>query len=98
MIRIALGLSTLLLAGAFLPHHSYNYFILLKWVVFLTAVWAASKLSKNQSLAFFIFVGVAILHNPFLKFHFSRDTWLVFDGISALTFLLSITNKTLAQK
>ena len=40
-IRYALIASALIAAGAFYPHHSYNYFVLLKWVVFATSIWAA---------------------------------------------------------
>lgn len=92
-VRTALGISILILLGAFLPHHGYNYFILLKWVVFLTAGWAASVLSKNQPPSFFIFVAVAVLHNPFLKFHFLRDTWLVLDGVTAAWFAIQAVRR-----
>jgi hypothetical protein len=85
------------LAGAFLPDHGYNYFVLLKWVVFLTAGWAAVILSKRQNSTFFIFVAVAIIHNPFLKFHFSRDIWLVLDGVTAAWFAFHAIRKKIYQ-
>jgi hypothetical protein len=87
--RIALALSILLLTGAFYPSHSYNYFVLLKWVVFGTSVWGMIRAADTKSTpAIWIFVASAIIHNPIMKFRFERETWLGVDGITALIFIV----------
>lgn len=87
-IRYALIISALIVAGAFYPHHSYNYFVLLKWAVTGTAVWAAvAEGEKKRTFAVMIFCMVALIHNPFFRFSFPRDTWLVIDGITAVWFM-----------
>jgi hypothetical protein len=83
-IRIALILSGIMAAGAFYPQHSYNYFILLKWMVFATAIWAvAIETEKKRTFAIAVFCAIALVHNPIMRFHFDRSTWLVIDGLSA---------------
>jgi hypothetical protein len=87
--RIALALSILLLAGAFYPDHSYNYFVLLKWMVFGTSIWGAVRAAEIKSTAtIWIFVASAIIHNPIMKFHFGRETWLWVDGITGVIFIV----------
>lgn len=94
-IRLALFLSALVCAGAFYPHHNYNYFILLKWVVFATSIWAAvDESEKKRMFVVAVFAVVALIHNPFFRFHFSRDTWLVIDGITGVWFIyVAITTR-----
>ena len=88
-LRIALLVAALVLVGAFFPHHSYNYFVLLRWVVFGTAAWAAVvEGDSKRRVACVVFCLVALLHNPFLKFSFHRGTWLVIDGMTAAWFAL----------
>lgn len=87
-VRYALILSAILAAGAFYPAHNYNYFILLKWVVFATSAWAAVlEGEKKRTFSVIVFCAVAVIHNPFMRFHFDRETWLVIDGVSALWLL-----------
>ena len=86
-LRIALFVSALLAAGAFYPDHSYNYFVLLKWVVFATSIWAAVIVGENkQTFSVVVFGAIAIIHNPIMRFHFDRTIWLVIDGVTAAWF------------
>jgi hypothetical protein len=84
-IRYALIISALLAAGAFYPDHSYNYFVLLKWVLFATSIWAVViEREKKRIFSVAVFCALALIHNPIMKFHFERDVWLVIDGMSAV--------------
>ena len=86
-IRCALIASALLAAGVFFPHHSYNYFVLLKWVLFSTSIWAAViEAEKKRTFAVVVFSALALIHNPIMRFHFDRNIWLVIDGASAAWF------------
>lgn len=88
-IRYALIISGFIAAGAFYPDHSYNYFVLLKWAITGTAIWAAViEGEKNRTFAVVVFCAVALIHNPFFRFSFPRSTWLVIDGFTAAWFIL----------
>ena len=92
-IRYALIASALLAAGAFYPHHNYNYFVLMKWVVFGTSTWAAFlEGEKKRTFAVTVFCAVALIHNPFMEFQFERKTWLVIDGVTAAWLALQVFN------
>lgn len=95
-VQYALLFSAAVLLGAFYPDHSYNYFVFLKWVVTVSAIWGAINAHENpRQITTFILAGAAILHNPILKFSFERETWLVLDGATAVLFLvLAIGRKT----
>lgn len=96
-IRIALIISGILAAGAFYPNHSYNYFVILKWVVFSTSIWAAVSEGENKrTFAVVVFGAIALIHNPIMRFHFDRNIWLVIDGLTAAWFAfkaLKLKNK-----
>ncbi len=88
-IRCALIASALVAAGAFYPHHSYNYFVLLKWMLFATSIWTAViEGEKNQTFAVIVFWTIALIHNPIMKFHFDRNIWLEINEISAVCFAI----------
>ena len=85
--RYTLIISALIAAGAFFPHQGYNYYVLLKWAVFGTAVWATViEAEKKRTFAVVVFCAIALIHNPIMKFHFNRNIWLVIDGTSAAWF------------
>lgn len=97
--QYALVVSALVLLGAFYPNHSYNYFVLLKWVVTLTAVWGAIHAYQNRrGASTFLLAGAAILHNPILKFSFERETWLILDGTTAVLFLVLVAKHKSHEK
>ncbi len=88
-VQYALLLSAAILLGAFYPNHSYNYFVFLKWVVTVSAIWGAINAHENaRQITTFILAFAAILHNPILKFSFERETWLVLDGVTVVLFLI----------
>lgn len=69
-------LSVGLLAGSFYPEHEYAYFLFLRWVVCLTAIFCAYLSQKGERHLFLvIFAIVAILFNPIEKFTFATFTW-----------------------
>ncbi len=80
-----------LFLGAFpLP---YGYYGLLRVIGCAAFSWCAYILfeSKNTKHAW-IMVVLAVLFNPFAKFHFPKEAWAVID-ICASGFLLFIKNK-----
>jgi hypothetical protein len=67
-------------------------FVTCRYIVFLSIIYFLYKLLKQNNLKdskiiyIFTYVAFAILFNPFIQFHFIRDTWLFID-----LFILVIT-------
>lgn len=88
--NVAAVISIFLLLLA-IPRLPYGYYIFLRWAVSATALfsaWAAYECKRK----FWVFVmgGVAILFNPIIPVHLTKETWIVIDFIVAIVFLVSI--------
>ena len=89
--NIASVISVILLLLAIPAIWPYGYYILLRWIVSLSAVfllWLAYELKKTFWL--FLMGIVVILFNPIIPIHLDKETWIVIDFIVAILFLVSI--------
>lgn len=89
--NIASVISIIFLLLAIPTFWPYGYYILLRWVVALSAVflvWIAYCLKKIFWL--FLMGIVAILFNPIIPVHLDKGTWVIIDFIVAILFLVSI--------
>lgn len=89
--NIASVISIIMLLLAIPTFWPYGYYILLRWVVALSALfllWLAYESKKTFWL--FIMGIVAILFNPIIPVHLEKETWVVIDVIVAILFLVSI--------
>ena len=69
----------------------YGYYQILRWVVCATAVFVVwCSYSWNKYWAIWFFALVAVLFNPLVPVHLSRQVWRPIDIVSALAFLVSI--------
>ena len=78
----------LLVALAPLP---YGYYTLLRIVVCGAAAFIAySTFSQEGSVSLWVLVmgGLAVLFNPLIPIHLSRELWAPIDAISAVVFLV----------
>jgi uncharacterized membrane protein YccC len=83
-------IAVLMLLAA-LGHWPYGYYQFLRLVVCGTGLyvaWLLAYSSKYPWTAWF-FVPIAILFNPLVPVHLSRDTWQLIDPICAVVFLLA---------
>lgn len=81
----ALLAAALMCVGAMLPGLPYSYFMLLRVVmcgVMLLTAWSAFE--RQSSGIGWACVGVAILFNPVLKVHLTREGWWWVDGAAAV--------------
>ena len=82
-----------LLLGA-LGDWPYSYYQLLRWTVFGTTAYAGylsyESGSKNWAL---ILACIAVLFNPIAPFYLSKDTWQLFDAITALLIISFVISK-----
>ena len=71
--------------------HPYSFYILTRWVVFLSCCWGVFLL-RNRLLHSFapVYVAVGLVFNPIVPFHFTRNTWHNLDIAAAGALLVSI--------
>lgn len=84
-------ISVILLLLAIPAIWPYGYYILLRWIVALSAVfllWLAYNLKKTFWL--FSMGIVAILFNPIIPVHLDKETWVIIDFLVAILFLTSV--------
>ena len=71
--------------------HPYNFYVLTRWVVFLTCcygVWLyRSRLWSSFAPAYAV---VGLVLNPLLPFHFARSTWHTLDIAAGVVLLASL--------
>lgn len=89
--NIASVIAIIMLLLAIPTFWPYGYYILLRWVIALGAlflVWVAYNLKKT----FWVFLMgiVAILFNPIIPIHLDKEIWVIIDFIVAILFLVSI--------
>jgi len=78
----------LLSAISILP---YNCYITLRFAVCIVASYGVYRaFTKDEFFISGVFLLTAILFNPIFPFHFSKNTWIILDLLSAFFFLISI--------
>ena len=73
--------------------HSHNYYVFLRWFLFLTAAWGAYRAYRDlhrEWIFILMHIALAILFNPILPFTFQKSTWTIFNVISAWVLLMSV--------
>jgi hypothetical protein len=77
----------IMLFGA-LGQWPYGYFILLRWVVIAGAIIViVNAFEKDVDWAKVVFIFIAILFNPIVPIHLSRELWIPIDVIAGILFL-----------
>lgn len=71
--------------------HSYNFYVLTRWVVFLTCCWGL-WLGRSRFWPSFApaYIAVGLIFNPILPFHFTRSTWHTLDIAAGAVLLASL--------
>ena len=74
----------LLFLGAFpLP---YGYYMLLRVIVFVSALYV---MSQNKDEWLYVFLGIAILFNPILPIYLSKAIWIPLDIVVGILYLFN---------
>lgn len=87
---IARVLAAIMLVWA-LDRHPYDYYTLLRWItcgVSAYMAWYSAELAKDGWV--WIFGITALLFNPLIPVHLSRDTWAVIDLAAAALMVVSL--------
>ncbi|WP_049781168.1 DUF6804 family protein [Hahella chejuensis] len=76
----------------------YGYYMLLRIVACGVFAWAAFiTYEKNEEVVPWVFGILAIVFNPLIKIHFSKELWAVVDFCSGL-FLLIVSKKLISNE
>lgn len=69
---------------------SSDFYILLRWTIFISSIIVAYGFYKSKILAWtFVFGAVAFLFNPIAPIYLGKSTWVIFDFIGAVIFFLA---------
>lgn len=69
---------------------SYDFYILLRWLIFLSSVYIAYGFYKSKLKAWmFIFGTIAFLFNPIIPIYLIKSSWILIDLVSAVLFFLA---------
>jgi len=81
----------ILLFIAIFPIEEYGYYILLRWIVCLTAIYIAYFSYETEKIYWSWTMGIiALIFNPLIPFHLGKDIWIVLDFIVAIVFGINI--------
>ena len=81
----------ILLFIAIFPIEEYGYYILLRWIVCLTAIYIAYFSYEAEKIYWSWTMGIiALIFNPLIPFHLGKDVWIIVDFISAVIFGINI--------
>ncbi len=82
-------LAIAILLGSF-GDHPYTYYQILRWVVCVAAGYTAySFYESQQKIGSLVFVVITLLFNPIAPIYMNRNTWQIFDLITAFGFFAS---------
>ncbi|MCX8020432.1 MAG: hypothetical protein N2747_08075 [Chitinophagaceae bacterium] len=89
---IKIGLSVLLLLClADMPYGYYQFVRFISFAGFSALAYLAHE--KNNETEMFIYIGLALLFQPFFKVALGRTLWNIVDVVVAAGLLFSIANK-----
>lgn len=92
--RVSFAIPRIVAAGLLfwaLAEHPYGYYTFLRWMVFGTAAYCVFQaFERNHEIWLYIFGVIAVLFNPFIPIHLTRQIWAPIDVVTALLFLVSI--------
>lgn len=89
MTRIAARITVVALLLALAPW-PYEYYMLLRVLVFVSGIYCGINLwADSRGAAFALFLSAA-LFNPFLPVHLTREIWMVLNVACAVAFALAV--------
>jgi len=87
---IAIASGVLLLLG--IPNNlwPYSYYILLRWIIFITSGIVAWGFYQSKLMGWALAFGAtAILFNPLVPIYLSKSSWVAIDFVTAIIFFLA---------
>ena len=80
-----------MLLWAFNPDNTYGYYKLLRWVCFGVFAYLTFKVPEQISSSWaWVFGITALVYNPIIPVHLSRDIWFVINALTIGVLIASI--------
>lgn len=77
----------------------YDFYILLRWVIFISSLIVALGFHKSKITAWaLIFGAIAFLFNPIIPVYLNKPSWVLIDFVSATLFFLAGYSVKKAEK
>ena len=71
--------------------HSYDFYVLTRWVLCITCVWGLVLCRRRPWPSFApAYAIIGILFNPVMPFHFARTTWHKIDIAAGVVLLVTL--------
>jgi hypothetical protein len=79
------------LVWGLLPGNPYGYFLILRLIICAASVYVAVAAHRARQEAWtWIFGGCALLYNPFVRVHLTREIWWVINLLTIVLFVSSL--------
>ena len=89
--RIILQIIAIMMLLVAVGDLSYSYYHILRWFITGITVYLFYFSYIEKKIGWiYTFALLALLFNPFLPFYFYKETWVVFDIITAIIIFVSI--------
>lgn len=77
----------------------YDFYIFLRWAIFISSIIVAYGFYKSRINAWtFILGAVAFLFNPIAPIYLAKQTWVIIDFIGAVLFFLAAYSNKRSKK
>ena len=88
--KILCIISGILLILAIPTGWAYDFYVLLRWIIFITSTIIAYDFYKSKLLSWtWIFGALAFLFNPILPIYLNKSNWVFIDFIGAILFFIT---------
>jgi len=90
-ILIPIVISSILLVIALFSISEYGYYLFLRWVVFLSAIYVVYLfMGYKRTNWIWVIVIIAILFNPIIPIYLNKEIWQIMDIIVAILLIITI--------
>ena len=72
----------------------YDFYIILRWIIFLSSAYFALQLynSKHRMLSL-VFLAIFFIFNPLYPVYLEKSLWIIIDLVSAIIFFMASLSK-----
>lgn len=70
----------------------YGYYVILRWLISLSAGYLAYRFYKKQNSMRYVFVLILLLFNPIYPVYLTKQIWVVLDLVVSMVFLFGTKN------
>lgn len=91
IVAVVAAIPVLVLLIAMLPGHPYDYFVFLRWVVFIAALGFVVQFHSQQLVRWMYGFGfIVFLYNPIFPVHLTRAIWFVLNAATIAAFVAGL--------